>query len=207
MVICRRFKVTRQDCAGVVLKTNAQRSNSTTWAWFLAMFCCIAEAMAPAYAASVNLRWDTSSDSRVTGYRLYYGPRARTYTNSVDAGNANSRLVGGLGAGATYFFAVTSYNRLGIESPPSNEISYAPTNLPPSISTVSNQAVALDQATAAIPFVVGDADTPAANLTISGVAANPALVSLITLGGSGSNRTVKVSPVAGKSGTTTITVS
>src|SRR5436190_1631340 len=78
----------------------------------------------------------------------------------------------------------------------------------PTISDIGNQATTMNTATAAIPFTVNDADTPAASLAMSGSSSNPTLVpnGNIAFGGSGANRTVTVSPAPNQSGTATITV-
>ncbi|HUR21908.1 MAG TPA: MBG domain-containing protein, partial [Vicinamibacterales bacterium] len=80
--------------------------------------------------------------------------------------------------------------------------------VPPRISTVANQTISEDGATAVLNFTVSDPETPAANLTLSGFAANPSLVPMqnFVFGGSGSNRTVVVTPAANLSGATTITL-
>jgi hypothetical protein len=75
---------------------------------------------------TVVLAWDISPDPEVTGYRVYYGTASRTYTNSVEAGNALTNTVAGLVSGVTYFFAVTAYNASGLESDYSREVRYAP---------------------------------------------------------------------------------
>ena len=62
------------------------------------------------FAASVSLAWDPSTDQTVIGYKLYYGPTTRAYTNSIDVGNSTSGTVSNLVAGATYFFAATAYD-------------------------------------------------------------------------------------------------
>ncbi len=79
-------------------------------------------------AASVSLAWDPSAGPDVTGYRLYQGSASGTYTNVVDVGNATNAMVPNLVGGATYFFAVTAYDSLGLESIFSNEVSYTVTN-------------------------------------------------------------------------------
>lgn len=73
---------------------------------------------------SVTLGWTGTPLLILGGYRLYYGAASRTYTNMVDAGNSTSATVTGLTAGTTYFFAVTAYDLLGLESVFSGEISY-----------------------------------------------------------------------------------
>jgi hypothetical protein len=79
-------------------------------------------------------------------------------------------------------------------------------NTPPTISAIPDQAVAQDQATGRIPFTIGDAETPAAQLTPSASWSNASLVRRVTFGGTDANRTVKVAPRRGKIGTSTITI-
>jgi hypothetical protein len=74
---------------------------------------------------SVTLAWDPSPDPSVTGYNVYYGAATHTYTNKINAGNATSVVVSNLVEGATYYFVVTAYNASGLESDPSNEVTYA----------------------------------------------------------------------------------
>jgi hypothetical protein len=57
-------------------------------------------------------------------------------------------------------------------------------------------------------FTIGDIETAAGSLTLSGGSSNPTLIpnGNIVFGGSGANRTVTVTPATGQSGTATITV-
>jgi hypothetical protein len=73
---------------------------------------------------SVTLGWWPSTDPLATGYKLYYGGTSARYTNLVDVGNHTTATVTGLVEGRTYYFAATAYNLLGLESLPSNEISF-----------------------------------------------------------------------------------
>ena len=73
---------------------------------------------------SVTLGWDPSGDPNVAGYKIYSGTASQTYTNVVVVGNTNNGTVTGLVAGATYYFAATSYNGSGAESTFSAEVSY-----------------------------------------------------------------------------------
>jgi len=79
-------------------------------------------------AASVTLGWDPSPDPDVAGYNVYYGPSSHTYTNVVDAGDNTVDTIYGLVIGQTYYFAVTAYNSVNMESPPSDEIVYTVPN-------------------------------------------------------------------------------
>jgi hypothetical protein len=78
----------------------------------------------------VTLAWDESSDSAVTGYRIYYGTNSMSYSDSVDAGlpaaaadGSVSFKVNNLSKGKTYYFAVIAYDASKAQSPQSNEVS------------------------------------------------------------------------------------
>ncbi len=94
----------------------------------------------------------------------------------------------------------------------SKEISFpvvvVPANDAPTISTIANQATSESVATAALPFTVADIDTDVTALTVSGSSSNAALVpnSGIVFAGTGSARTVTVTPASGQSGSATITI-
>jgi fibronectin type 3 domain-containing protein len=83
----------------------------------------LATAAAPA-PHSVTLAWNSSPTTTVAGYRLYVGTTSRDYTNIVDTGNATIATVPNLTAGVTYFFAVTAYDQIGLESELSSEVRY-----------------------------------------------------------------------------------
>lgn len=80
---------------------------------------------------SVTLAWDPSADPAVTGYRLYCGTASGVYTQTIEVGSGTTTLVSNLVDGITYFFAVTDYDSNALESPPSNEISFAAPGIPP----------------------------------------------------------------------------
>ncbi len=81
-------------------------------------------------------------------------------------------------------------------------------NTPPTISSIANQSVNENSGTGPIAFTVGDAETSADSLILNGISSNAGLVppGSIVFGGSGSNRTVTITPSANKSGTATITL-
>lgn len=60
----------------------------------------------------------------MTGYLLYEGVASQTYTNTTDVGTNTTATVTGLVPGTTYYFAVSSYDTNGLQSPLSGEISY-----------------------------------------------------------------------------------
>jgi hypothetical protein len=82
------------------------------------------------------------------------------------------------------------------------------TNASPTISAIANQTINEDGNTGALAFIVGDAETPAASLTLSATSDNLTLAPLanIVFGGSGANRTVTVTPAANQFGVANISV-
>jgi streptogramin lyase len=81
-------------------------------------------------------------------------------------------------------------------------------NTPPHISDVADQTVPANGSTGQLALSVSDAETPAAALSVTASSSNPSLVpaSGIVISGSGPDRTVTVTPAAGKSGSATITL-
>jgi hypothetical protein len=75
-------------------------------------------------AAPVTLAWDIESAADLAGYKLHYGTVSKSYSFTADAGKQSTYTVTGLSEGATYYFAATAYTAAGIESAPSNEVSY-----------------------------------------------------------------------------------
>jgi len=84
----------------------------------------LALSLVTASAASVTLAWDASPSPEVTGYKIYFGPSSRNYTNVINVGNVLVATVTNLSTGGTYFFAATAYDGGGLESDFSNEVSY-----------------------------------------------------------------------------------
>jgi hypothetical protein len=83
---------------------------------------CLLIVGAQVRAADVTLAWDTNTEPDLAGYRLYYGTASGHYQFVIDVGKATTYTVSGLAIG-TYFFAITAYNRSGLESGYSNEVS------------------------------------------------------------------------------------
>ena len=81
-------------------------------------------------------------------------------------------------------------------------------NDPPTISDISDQALTEDIASGSISFTVGDIDTAAGDLIVTAATTNGTVIpeSNISFGGSGTDRTVTITPAANKntwnSGTT-----
>lgn len=80
---------------------------------------------APTNGPSVVLAWDEpATRTNLLGYRVYWGGRSGTYTNSASVlVPTNTATITGLVSGATYYLTAKSWNA-SAESGPSNEVSY-----------------------------------------------------------------------------------
>jgi hypothetical protein len=74
-----------------------------------------------ALAAQAVLAWNASTDSSVTGYKVYYGTQSGTYQAPIGAGNNTTYTLTGLSASQTCYLAVTAYSSTQ-ESPYSQEM-------------------------------------------------------------------------------------
>jgi hypothetical protein len=87
-------------------------------------------------------------------------------------------------------------------------VTVLPSNIAPGISIIPPTNCLMNAGTLPIAFTIGDPETPAASLTVSGASANPSLLpnANIIFGGSDSNRTVTLTPAADQIGVAPITL-
>ena len=81
-------------------------------------------------------------------------------------------------------------------------------NTAPSLSAVSAQSTNEDTTSAAIAFTVSDVETAATSLVVTTASSNTSLIPLanIAIAGTGSNRSLSITPAANLSGASTITI-
>ena len=81
-------------------------------------------------------------------------------------------------------------------------------NSPPVISAIADQTTLVNAALGPLAFTVGDLETSAADLTVAAASSNASLVpsTAIVLSGSGSSRSVTITPALNQVGTATITL-
>lgn len=77
-----------------------------------------------AFAASVDLAWNSNTEPELAGYKIYWGPSSSNYTSSRDVGKTTTCTVSGLEEGKTYYFAATAYNGQNNESGYSNQVTF-----------------------------------------------------------------------------------
>jgi len=112
------------------------------------------------------LAWDPSSSPNIAGYRLYSGTTSGVYSQTTEIGSVTSALVSNLVTGKTYFFVVTAYNTIGIESLPSNEVPYlVPSSSPLPTPTAKPTPTPTTKATPTPTPKAKPSSTPTAKLT------------------------------------------
>jgi hypothetical protein len=84
-----------------------------------------------------------------------------------------------------------------------------PTNTPPTISSMTNYHTIRNAPLAPISFAIGDAETLADRLTVTGTSSNPTLIPDANLafgGDAAENRSVTITPAAEQTGNAVITI-
>ena len=74
---------------------------------------------------AVELTWNPGYGDEAVAYNVYSGTQSGVYTNFTTFFYVDDVIIDGLVAGATNYFAVTAVDAYGVESPLSNETSYA----------------------------------------------------------------------------------
>ena len=108
----------------------AREVDSTSKAIRLEIFCLVLLAivvmqLTAGATGSVTLVWNASTDPLVAGYNVYYGSASATYTNKTNVGTVTNVTISGLVQGLAYYFAVSAYDAMGLESALSSEVSYS----------------------------------------------------------------------------------
>ncbi len=116
--------------------------------------------------------------------------------NGIDKLNFTANDQGNTGEGGSLTAFKTVY------------LNVIPVDQKPTISSVADQHLFVNQSTTALPFTVEDFETDANALTVTATSSNLQFVpaNRITLGGSGTARTVKITPALAATGSTTITL-
>ncbi len=119
----------------------------------------------------------------------------------LDYGNfrADLNLSGNINTGDIAFVQSQNGKAAGVGSAP---------NTAPVISNIPDQITPAGTPTAPVAFTVSDAESPATNLQVTAASSDQTIVPTanITIGGTGTNRTITITPAAAQTGVSTITV-
>ena len=108
------------------LTTDAGRGRSAFWVQSLRGIGVLAAlSFSAGHAAqSVTLAWNANSEPNVAGYVLRYRTSRALPNQDINVDNKTTATVSNLADNTTYYFTVVAGNTLGLESLPSNEVSY-----------------------------------------------------------------------------------
>ncbi len=88
------------------------------------LFALCALPLPAAYAATVELEWDSNTEPELAGYKIYWGTSSGNYSSSKDVGKTTIYTISGLDEDKTYYFAATAYDGSKNESSYSNQVSF-----------------------------------------------------------------------------------
>lgn len=135
---------------------------------------------------SATLAWDPNTDAGLAGYKIYYGAQSQDYTNNISVGTNTTVVVSNLVEGVTYYFVATALSVTGLESLPSNEVSYDVPVLNDSPVAVGD-LVSADMGTISRfsqqTFLRNDSDPNRDAISISAVSAKSAMNGTMALSG------------------------
>lgn len=115
----------------------------------------------------VTVAWDPNPETDIAGYRVYYGRAGTTVTNVVTPGTATQQQVVSLLPATQYWFYVTAFNTAGLESDPSQVLTYTtPVNAAPTV-TLGPDRIAIIPGTHSLTAQATDDYLPVSSLTKS----------------------------------------
>lgn len=94
-------------------------------------------------APSVRIAWDPNPEANIQGYRIYHGQVGGGLTNVLDVGNQTTGTVTNLAFATPCFFFVTAYNTFGLESDPSETLTYTTPSRQPLGLSIPGYLIAL----------------------------------------------------------------
>ena len=140
---------------------------------------------------------------------------ASTAQTVIPAGNTAPLTIGRFGGNSDFTAGIIDEIRVYNRALAQAEIQFdmntpiiLATNTPPTIGAIPDQSTPPGGTVGPVSFTIGDAETPAANLTLSGSSSNPTVLpnAGITFGGSGATRTVTLAAAPGQTGSAIVTV-
>ena len=158
--------------------------------------------------ATINFTAPTSNGGSVITNYEYTTDGGTTWTAFSPVTTSSPVTVSGLTNGTTYPFQLRAVNAIG-PGAASNTISTTfSVNTVPTISSISNQVLCSTGTPTPVNFVIADAETAVANLTLSVTSSDTALlpVANISFTGTTGSRTMNYTTVAGVLGTSTVTI-
>ncbi len=190
------------------LNNFALTGSTSNWVESYAMVVPTTLAASGITTTGFTANWTTPAIGIVTNYLLDVSTSS-TFSSFVSGYNGlvvngTSQVVTGLSSNTTYYYRVRADKSsvTGQGGFSGIQIVNVPIATPPTLSAIANQAVCDGQSISNIAITLGG-DTDAV-LTAS--SSNTAITPAFTFGGSGANRTLTITTLAGQVGATTVTV-
>ncbi len=166
-------------------------------------------------SANVTVSTGTSLDFTGTASTTHTGITSTAWTfgdGGTASGNAASHVFTNAGtAPLTYTVSFAATDDQGAVGMATRLVTVTPavsSNTPPTLTPFSNQSITRNGVVGPLAFTIGDAETPAALLTVTATSSNQTLIpdANLVLDGSDAARTLTFSPAADQTGSATITV-
>ena len=131
-----------------------------------------------------------------------------TYTSPNATGSLRFTPAANANGSATITVTVNDGQSVNNTTTRSFVVTVTSVNTAPTITTIPNQTIVSDTNSGPLSFTINDVETSAAALSLVGNSSVPSVVQStnVIFGGSGSNRTVTVTPTPGAAGITDITI-
>jgi len=85
--------------------------------------------------------WRPSPETNITSYRLYFGQSSNAYTHMSEVSGAQTNTQVTITNAGTWYFVVTARNAAGLESVPSNMVTWNVTNRPAALTLTNTFAI------------------------------------------------------------------
>lgn len=172
--------------------------------------CGMLCASAVADGAQLRLTWQDNSTNEL-GFRIERSTAGGSFLMIGSTGpDITTYVDSSVADGTAYTYRVCAYNAAGASaySPTASATTPSASNAAPTISSIAAVSLTSNSSSTPIAFSVGDTETAAGALTVTAASSNTSLlpVSGIVLGGSGSSRTVTLTPASNQSGSASVTL-
>jgi hypothetical protein len=166
-------------------------------------------------SANVTVPTGTSVDFAGSASTIHTGITSTAWTfgdGGTATGNTASHVFTNAGtAPVTYTVSFAATDDQGAVGTATRLVTVTPagaTNTPPTLTAFGNQSITRNGVVGPLAFTIGDAETPAALLTVTATSSNQALIpdANLVLDGVDAARTLTLTPAADQTGTATITV-
>ncbi|MBJ7422909.1 MAG: tandem-95 repeat protein [Akkermansiaceae bacterium] len=170
----------------------------------------ISEDRSPSPISFSILDGQTAADSLILSVATNHPERIPT-ENIFFSGTGSNRTVQLTplpNTSGTSRITITVTDSGGLTASEAFDVTINAVNDPPTITDITDQTISANNATNSLPFSPDDIDTAVASLVVTASSSDQTLIqdAEITIGGSETNRTITVTPVANRIGSATITV-